>query len=189
MLLLKSFTMKKFSLLLGIVLASITVQAQFSSAKLQASGLTCSLCSKAIFKALTAIPFVDKVDADVATSGFDITFKEGANMDADLLKKAVTDAGFSVAALKVKAKLDGVAVQNDAHLTIQGKTYHFMNVKPQTLKGNVELTILDKNFVPAKDYKKNAQYTKMKCYNTGVMEACCNKTSNTSGTRVFHVTI
>jgi len=189
MLLLISSTMKRISLLFVIVLVGAAAQAQFGSAKLQASGLTCSLCSKAIFKALTAIPFVDKVEADVATSGFDILFKEGANVDVDQLKKAVTDAGFSVAGLKIQAKLDGVAVQNDAHLTIQGKTYHFMNVKPQTLKGNVELTILDKNFVPAKDFKKNAQYTKMKCYSTGVMEACCNKSGNASGTRVYHVTI
>lgn len=181
--------MKRIILLFVVALCSLSAQAQFSSAKLQASGLTCSLCSKAIFKALTAIAFVDKVEADVATSGFDIVFKEGANVDVDQLKKAVTDAGFSVAGLKIQATLDEVAVKNDAHLTIQGKTFHFMNVKPQTVKGNVELTVLDKNFVSAKDFKKNAQYTKMKCYTTGVMEACCNKTGSSAGARVYHVTL
>ncbi|MBX9890805.1 MAG: heavy-metal-associated domain-containing protein [Chitinophagaceae bacterium] len=181
--------MKRIILILVVALYGLSVQAQFSSARLQASGLTCSLCSKAIFKALTTIPFVDKVEADVATSGFDIAFKEGGNVDVDQLKKAVIDAGFSVAGLKIQAKLEEVAVKNDAHLTIQGKIFHFMNVKPQTVKGNIELTILDKNFVPAKDFKKNAQYTKMKCYTTGVMEACCNKTASSVGTRVYHVTL
>lgn len=168
---------------------SIGSQAQFKQANLQASGLTCSMCSKAIFKALSAVPFVDKVDSDIKNSAYNITFKSNMPVDFDALKSAVTNAGFSVAKLKVTANFDNVKVQNDAHVVVQGKTLHFLNVPSQTLNGSKTFTIVDKNFAAAKDTKKYAQYTTMKCYQTGIMESCCDKKDGVSGTRIYHVTI
>ena len=171
------------------LLFAISTNAQFKQANLQASGLTCSMCSKAIFKALSAVPFVDKVDSDIKNSAYLISFKNNMPIDFDALKAAVTGAGFSVAQLKVTANFDNVKVQNDTHVLMEGKTLHFLNVPNQTLNGSKTFTIVDKNFAAAKDIKKYAQFTTMKCYQSGVMESCCAKKDGSVGTRVYHVTI
>ena len=176
-------------LLVAALLFAINSQAQFKQANLQASGLTCSMCSKAIYKALSAIPFVEKVDSDIKNSSYNITFKSNMSVDFDALKTAVTGAGFSVAKLAVTANFDNVKVQNDAHVIVQGKTLHFINVPNETLNGSKTFTIVDKNFATAKDYKKFGQYTTMKCYQTGVMGSCCAKKDGATSTRVYHVTI
>jgi len=66
---------------------------------LVASGLTCSMCSKAIFKALTKLDFVDEVKVDIELSKFVLTFKSGKTVVIDQIKAAVADAGFSVQSL------------------------------------------------------------------------------------------
>ena len=66
---------------------------------LVASGLTCSMCSKAIFKALTKLDFVDEVKVDIELSKFVLTFKSGKTVVIDQIKSAVADAGFSVQSL------------------------------------------------------------------------------------------
>jgi len=66
---------------------------------LVASGLTCSMCSKAIFKALTKLDFVDEVKVDIELSKFVLTFKSGKTVMIDQIKSAVADAGFSVQSL------------------------------------------------------------------------------------------
>ncbi len=66
---------------------------------LVASGLTCSMCSKAIFKALTKLDFVEEVKVDIELSKFVLTFKSGKTVVIDQIKSAVADAGFSVQSL------------------------------------------------------------------------------------------
>ena len=66
---------------------------------LVASGLTCSMCSKAIFKALTKLDFVEEVKVDIEQSKFILTFKSGKIVAIDQIKSAVADAGFSVQSL------------------------------------------------------------------------------------------
>src|SRR6478735_315736 len=92
--------MKTIIISLGIVIVTCftsNVQAQFNKAELQASGLTCSLCSNAINKALKTLPFVESVQTDLNKNLFTITFKNGQRPDIDAISKKVEDAGFSVA--------------------------------------------------------------------------------------------
>lgn len=166
---------------------SSSVFAQIKSAKLTASGLTCSMCSKAIYKALMKVPSIQDVEADIKNSSYDIKFKEGTNVVIDDLKKAVEGAGFSVAGLQVTGNFSNVAVANDAHIAYGGSNFHFLGVNKQVLNGEKTLTVVDKNFLPSKDFKKYSSQTKMKCVQTGMMEACCSKTG-TSG-RIYHVTL
>ncbi|MEL4403055.1 hypothetical protein AAEJ42_22755, partial [Shewanella algae] len=70
-----------------------------------------------------------------------------------------------------------------------GLYMHFVNVTPQQLQGEKLITFIDKNVVSAKNFKKYAKLTTMKCYETGAMSACCTKPAGTSNTRVIHVTI
>jgi len=175
--------------MLAVIAGSLTSQAQFKSANLQAAGLTCAMCTKAINKALEKVPFVQAVKTDIASSSFQVSFKEGMSPDFDVLKKAVEDAGFSVAKLKVTGAFDHVAVQNDAHVQIGDKTFHFLNVKSQTLEGEKVITLVDKDFVTAKEYKKYSASSTMDCVKTGKAQGCCTKDGIAANTRIYHVTI
>ena len=73
--------------------------AEIKKVTLVASGLTCSMCSKAIFKALTKLDFVEEVKVDIEQSKFILTFKSGKTVVIDQIKAAVADAGFSVQSL------------------------------------------------------------------------------------------
>ena len=66
--------MKNIFLLLAISISMVT-KAQVTKVSLQASGLTCSMCSNAINKALKSLDFVDKVEADIKNYTFEILFK------------------------------------------------------------------------------------------------------------------
>ena len=161
---------------------------QIKSASLTASGLTCSMCSKAIYKALLKVPFIKSVEPNVEKSVFYIQFKNDEKVVLDDVKKAVENAGFSVASMQFTALFNNVEVYNDAHINIEGTTYHFLNVQKQTLQGEKTLTVVDKNFLPVTEHKKYAKYTKMKCFETGIMDACCPKNLTTSN-RIYHVTL
>lgn len=73
-----------------IIFALLIMQssfAQVSKVKMQASGLTCSMCTNSIHKSLKKLDFVANVFANINTSSFDVSFKPGADIDFDQLKK------------------------------------------------------------------------------------------------------
>lgn len=181
--------MKKIISLGVLLFAVIITNAQLTKATLQASGLTCSLCARSINKAVQSLDFVEKVDVNIKESSFIITFKNGQPVDADLIRKKVEGAGFSVAKLQLTGSFDNVSVKNDAHIKLDGKTFHFLNVKEQVLNGEQTLTLIDKNFVSAKDFKKYSAFTKMECYKTGVAGNCCSKEGTDAQARIYHVTL
>ena len=59
--------MKSFFVIISIALFGLQSNAQFTNAALQASGLTCSMCSKAVKTALEKVPFVEKVQVNLKT--------------------------------------------------------------------------------------------------------------------------
>src|SRR5688500_6460485 len=153
----KTFQYFLFSILfLGFIQSgnAQTVPGKYVKASLQASGLTCSMCSKAVKEALEEVPFVDKVQVDIKNQQYNLSFKEAATVDFDALAKAVEDAGFGVASLKLAVALDPVVVKKDQHIQIGQHLFHFLNAKGQTLNGTANITLVDKSFVSAKDFKK-----------------------------------
>lgn len=180
--------MKKIFISMLSMLLVLQLQAQFSSASLTASGLTCAMCTRAIFSSLEKVPFVESVKPDIKNSLFEIKFRKDAAVDFDVLKKAVEDAGFSVAKLKATVNFSNTPIKNDAHVKIGAFQYHFVKVSPQTLNGEKTVTIIDKDFVPSKEYKKYAATTAMKCMETGKTSTCCAAGHN-ANERIYHVTI
>ena len=179
---------KLICLFVGVLFAVVST-AQITKATLQASGLTCALCAKAVYKNLTSLSFVDSVDTDLNASAFLIKFKQNAVVDLDELSRKVQDAGFSVASLFFTIKINGVKIGNDIHETINGNVYQFVNVKTQVLSGDVVFRLVDKNFVSAKDFKKFSAMTKMLCMKSGTTESCCSSAGIKENTRIFHVTM
>jgi len=170
--------MKNLIIIILVLFSGIT-NAQIKTVNIQASGLTCSMCSNSIFKALKTLDFVEKVDPNIKSSSFEISFKPDANVDFDKLKAKVEDAGFFVANFTVNYHFDGLAITNDKHVTVGKTVFHFLNVEDAVLTGDKKIRFLNKGFLSAKEFKKNSSLTKMPCYKTGEEE----------GTRIFHVTI
>lgn len=165
-----------------------TTYAQISKATLTASGLTCSMCSKAIYEALNKVDFVNTIKANIKESSYSITFKNDQKVDFDALRKAVEGAGFSVASLQITANFSNMQVDNDVMIPVSGENLHFLNVKSQTLNGEVNLKLVDTKFTTEKLRKQYSKFTSMQCFNTGIAQGCCAKTF-ASGSRIYHVTI
>lgn len=168
---------------------TIGAQAQFTKARLQASGLTCSMCNNAIYKSLKAVPFVASVESDIKNASFSIVFRENSDVDIDALKKAVEDAGFSVASFTLTGKFDHVAIADDKHVEIDGRHFHFLKVNDRVLNGEQTITVVDRDFLTAKNFKKYASATKKACVQTGKAAPCCEKDGVSENTRIYHVTI
>jgi copper chaperone CopZ len=182
--------MKKLLFSALVVLMGMTAHAQFSKASLTASGLTCSMCSKAVKTALDGVPFIEKVQVNIKTQEYNLSFREGMFVDFDALSRAVEDAGFSVAALKVTATMDAVTPKKDQHIKIGSQYFHFLNGASKPLAGETSFNIVDKSFVSEKDYKKWSAATKMECVKTGKAAACCMKEDAAAAdTRIYHVVI
>ena len=119
--------MKKIFVLIAM-LFSVASNAQVKKVTLQASGLTCSMCSNAINKSLQSLDFVSKVYANIKTSSFDIAFKPDTKIDFDKIKNKIKTAGFSVAKFLVQIQFDSTKISNGQHLLQNDIAYHFLNV-------------------------------------------------------------
>ena len=181
--------MKKLLFISTMAILVMQSNAQFTKATLQATGLTCAMCSNAINKALQKVSFVESVKSDIKNSAFAIIFKQGTDVNIDALKDAVEDAGFSVGSLKVTGNFNAVKVAADQHVKIGNTDFHFVEVAAQTLNGENTITVVDKSFVSAKQFKKISSSTKMACVQTGKAAGCCTKDGVPADVRVYHVTI
>lgn len=136
------------------MLMSIAGYSQIQSASLTASGLTCSMCSKAIYKALSKLSSVQNVDVNIEQSSYTIVFNKDASISPETLKKAVEDAGFAIAKLDLNILMSKTTINNDAKLVLQGVTYRFIRGKGQTVQGAQTITVIDKSYLSAKEWKR-----------------------------------
>lgn len=135
--------------------------AQFQSARLQAIGLTCALCSKAIHESLQKLPFVAKVEADIQSSAFTILFRNGETQNPDVLKAAVEEAGFFVGELLLEGQWGENIPASSVPFKWGGNWYYFLSPKAVKDKSTFTLSVIDKGFVTDKAYKKYlSQYSK-----------------------------
>ena len=179
----------KSSLMLLAFFIGMQANAQFTKASLQASGLTCSMCSKAVKTALEEVAFVEKVQVDIKNQQYNLTFKPDAAVSFDALSKAVEDAGFSVASLKVTADVNNTTLEKDKHLQIGDQYFHFLNAEGKQLNGATTFSIVDKSFVSTKEFKKWSNASKLECVKTGRASNCCTKENVAEQARVYHVVI
>jgi len=152
--------MKKVLIGTFLLLTTVAINAQITKAELTATGLTCSMCSKATYKQLTSIPEVEKVVTDLNNTAFILHFKNGSTVNPGELKQKVEDAGFSVGELIVVFKFNNQKAENNKSFTLNNITYTFMDTKPGVLAGEVKVKVLDKGFVVEKEYKKLAKLAK-----------------------------
>lgn len=164
-------------------------QAQFTGATLRASGLTCAMCSKAVFNALSAVPYVEKVQPDIEASTYQLSFRNGTTIDPDLMARAVTDAGFSVAKLELTGVFPETPIEKDSHITWNNHVYHFVRSSSRVIKGKQTIRLVDKIFLLPKEQKNYAKLTTMACFASGTRQSCCPPANGSASERVYHVTL
>ena len=180
--------MKSFIITVLLSLGTLLVSAQKTSVSLEASGLTCSMCSKAVLNALEEVENVNKVRVDIKNQQYHISFKDDAQINFDALSQAVEDAGFSVASLKVTTEVAALKLGKDEHVQIGNQYFHFLNAGNQQLDGKSSFTLVDKNFTSAKNFKKYSAMSKMECVQTGKTSHCCSSEIQ-KDTRIYHAII
>ena len=181
--------MKKLLFVAVIIFSAMGLNAQFTKAKLQATGLTCALCSNAINKALEKVPFVASVRSDIKNSAFNIVFKQEVTVDIDQLKDAVEDAGFSVGHLELTGQFEEQQLSKDSHFSYGGMNFHYLGNDALKLAGEQTITVVDKNYVSAKEFKKLSGATTHGCYLDGRAGDCCSLSGIQSGARIYHIRI
>ena len=152
--------MKKILILSVILLVSGLANAQIIKAKLTATGLTCSMCSKATYKQLTSIPEVKKVEPDLNNTAFILFFKNGSSVNISNIKEKVEDAGFAVGELVLVFNFKNQLAENNKTFTLDNTIYTFIDTKTGNLAGEVKVKILDKGYVVEKEYKKLSKMIK-----------------------------
>jgi copper chaperone CopZ len=171
--------MKKLLLIMVLTVVVFLGNAQFSKARLQATGLTCAMCSNAINKALQKLPYVASVQPDIKNSAFDIQFKKEAEVDIAGLRKAVEDAGFFVGGLNLTASFADLKIANEEKVKLGKNNLCFIEVGKQTLNGEKTIKVLNKEYVTAKEFKKFSAATRSRL----------QQSEREDNGRILHVTI
>lgn len=134
-----------------VLFISTSIQAQINKSEIIATGLTCSMCSNAIYKQLQTIGSVEAVDTDLNTNTFTVTAKNNQTLDPVQLKEAVEKAGFFVGSMMVY--VDGSKISNQA-LTLNGNNLVFLDKVPANHNSH-KMQVVDAGFVTSKQFKKN----------------------------------
>lgn len=177
--------LKSIVLLASLVISSHAFAA-FINVKVKVTGITCSMCSNSVNKALSTLNFVDKIDVDLENAIFTLSFKPNTSVNIDEIKNKIEGAGFSVGEVIANFKFDNVPVSNDFHYQFENNTYHFVDVKKQNLNDVVSVRFVDKGLTSLKEFKKYTKLTSLKCIKTGTTEECCNSKTKQ---RTYHITI
>ncbi len=177
------------SLLLTLIAQTLLAEAQFSNASLQATGLTCAMCSNAINKALQKLPFVESVKSDIKNSSFSIVFRSGSTVNLDAIKDAVEGAGFFVGGLQVTGSFSNLNTDADGIVRIGNDWFNVLNGTNRGMNGEVTFNLQDKAFLTAKSFKKISSTVKAPSLASGKAESDLTKSGVKKGERIYHVTI
>ncbi len=124
------------------------INAQIKSAEVLASGLTCSMCSKAIFKALSQLDFVDTVKVNIETSVYQLSFKKDSAVKIEGIRDAVYDAGFAIAKLSITADWKDKSAVKDLVFNDLGYQFKWQTKVNKTLSSNQKVVIVNKDIQP-----------------------------------------
>jgi len=146
--------MKKLFIVVALIV-SMATKAQVTKVYLQASGLTCSMCSNSINKALKTLDFVEEVNANLKDYTFEISFTEKGRIDFNRIRAKVENAGFSVSRFAATIYFDHIQLKAEQPLLIGNQTLLFVGVKDQLLSGEKQVRVVDEGFLSAKEYKRS----------------------------------
>jgi copper chaperone CopZ len=147
----------KYPIYILLFLMSQVSMAQISKIEIQATGLTCSMCSNAINKQLKSLSEVENVTTDLNTNTFVVYLKPNNSLTPKTFKDNVEKAGFFIGTMVVT--LDRSYLKSNATRFIP------LEDQAATDSEEVKIRILDKGYVTQKEFKKLAKkYAKNDSY-------------------------
>lgn len=146
-----SSVLKKI-ILLWLCCFPVASFAQIESATIGVNGLTCSQCSRSVEMALKKLPFVLKVDMNLAQTIGTVYFKKGENVNLDKLAQAPRDAGFSTRFVKLKLNLSELN-QGENCFVVQGKVFYFLQPLAARHSPTGDFQVIAKGFLPKKELR------------------------------------
>lgn len=156
---------------------------QITSAEIQVTGLTCSMCSQATEKSLKSLPAVGNVTPDLNKNVFVVSIKKDQVVNLDQLQKKVKDAGFSVGNMTATINFNDVKVDANGQAVVANNVYRFSNVKNKTLSGIMKVNVIDKNFLSSSAFKQKSATIKSNALASG------STIINGKKTRVYHLAL
>jgi len=135
----------KLFLMAGLFITATSANAQIKSAEVLASGLTCSMCSKAIFKALSSLPFVDTIEVNIETSVYQLNFKKDSAVKIESIRDAVYDAGFAIAKLSITANWKDKNAIKDLVFNDLGYQFQWQTKSNKMLSNTQKVFIVNKD--------------------------------------------
>ena len=129
----------------GLFIIATSANAQIKSAEVLASGLTCSMCSKAIFKALSSLPFVDTIEVNIETSVYQLNFKKDSAVKIESIRDAVYDAGFAIAKLSITANWKDKNAIKDLVFSDLGYQFQWQTKSNKMLSNTQKVFIVNKD--------------------------------------------
>ena len=146
----------KIGVLFLVLTSSQIAHAQIKLVKIKATGLTCSMCSNAIYKQLKTIANVEKIETDLDSNTFTVTLKNQNDATPLIFKEKVEKAGFFIGSLVITSNFDTLSKNPYVLLDKSANTSNLLQAK-----------VLNKGFLTDKEFKKTA---KLSTDNTGFLK-------------------
>ena len=146
------YYIKTVLLLVTFLLTAFFSSAQFRAATMRIDGLTCSMCSNSVDKAIKKLDFVENVQMNLNSNIAEVVFREGIKVDIKRLAQAVKDAGYSVGYLNAAFYFDSLTISEGFSFLHDNDHYRFVSSDEKTLTGLVTLKFLGKIYQEKKEY-------------------------------------
>ena len=92
--------MNRFKLLLFVLLVSVSSLASAKTIEMDVNGLVCAFCAQGIEKTLKGFPATEAVFVSLEHRIVAVQLKEGTDIDDATLRKAITDSGYTIVAIR-----------------------------------------------------------------------------------------
>jgi len=146
--LLKKIILMRYLIIGLFFFLSSSATAQVQSVELVASGLTCSMCSKAIFKSLSALDFVSNVKVDIEKSSYILAFKSPNEVKIEQIRDAVYDAGFAIETMQLTANFPSAKAVTNETVSLNGYQFKWKLLGSKNISSPQEVTIVNKEILP-----------------------------------------
>src|SRR5690349_1168449 len=94
------FTSLQFKIVLAAALMSLSALSHARTIEMDVNGLVCAFCAQGIEKTLKTFPQTDAVFVSLENRIVAVHLKGDTDIDDGTLRKAITDAGYTVTAIR-----------------------------------------------------------------------------------------
>ncbi|MFC3816598.1 heavy-metal-associated domain-containing protein [Lysobacter sp. GCM10012299] len=99
----------RLKVLAAAALLAVSSLASAATIEMDVNGLVCAFCAQGIEKSLKAFPATDAVFVSLEHRIVAVHLKDGSDIDDATLRKAITDAGYTVVAIRrTEESLDAI---------------------------------------------------------------------------------